>query len=70
MPTITTGIIPAMREKAAEMEEQPRISRNSKLVRDPASGHHIHVENPKLVAGAIEEVVTAATKGTKLPRTP
>ena len=58
------------REKAAEMEEQPRISRNSKLVRDPASGHHIHVENPKLVAGAIEEVVTAATKGTKLPRTP
>jgi hypothetical protein len=27
---------------------------------------HIHVENPKLVAGAIEEVVTAVIKGTKL----
>ena len=54
------------REKAAEMEEQPRISRNSKLVRDPASGHHIHVDNPKLVADAIEEVVAAAAKGTKL----
>jgi pimeloyl-ACP methyl ester carboxylesterase len=56
------------REKAAEMEEQPKLSRNSKLVRDPASGHHVHVENPKLVAGAIEEVVTAAVKGAKLRR--
>jgi pimeloyl-ACP methyl ester carboxylesterase len=54
------------REKAAEIEEQPRVSRNSKLVRDPASGHHIHVDNPKLVASAIEEVVTAAVKGTRL----
>jgi pimeloyl-ACP methyl ester carboxylesterase len=54
------------REKAAETEGQPRISRNSKLIRDPASGHHIHVDNPKLVADAIEEVVTAAIKGTKL----
>jgi pimeloyl-ACP methyl ester carboxylesterase len=53
-------------EKAAELEDQPRISRNSSLVRDPSSGHHIHVDNPKLVAGAIEEVVTAATKGTKV----
>jgi pimeloyl-ACP methyl ester carboxylesterase len=57
------------REKAAEMEEQPKLSRNSKLVRDPSSGHHIHVENPKLVAGAIEDVVTGAVKGTKLPGT-
>lgn len=54
------------REKAAEMEEQPRISKNSKLVRDPNSGHHVHVDNPKLVADAIEEVVTAARNGTKL----
>lgn len=54
------------REKAAEMEEQPRISRNSKLVRDPDSGHHVHVDNPKLVADAIEEVVTAARNGAKL----
>jgi pimeloyl-ACP methyl ester carboxylesterase len=34
------------REKASEIVEQPTISRNSKLVRDPASGHHIHVDNP------------------------
>jgi pimeloyl-ACP methyl ester carboxylesterase len=57
------------REKAAELEDQPRISKNSTLVRDPASGHHIHKDNPKLVATAIEEVVTAATKGTKLAGT-
>jgi pimeloyl-ACP methyl ester carboxylesterase len=57
------------REKAAELEDQPRISRNSKLVRDPSSGHQIHVDNPKLVANAIEEVVTAAIKGTKLAGT-
>jgi pimeloyl-ACP methyl ester carboxylesterase len=54
------------REKAAELEDQPRISRNSRLVRDPSSGHHIQVDNPRLVAEAIEEVVTAATKRTTL----
>jgi pimeloyl-ACP methyl ester carboxylesterase len=54
------------REKAAEEEDQARISRNAKLVRDPSSGHRIHVDNPKLVASAIEEVVAAALKRTKL----
>ena len=54
------------REKAAELEDQPRLSRNSKLVRDPSSGHHIHVDNPTLVAKAIEEVVVATMKGTRL----
>ena len=54
------------REKAAELEEQARISKNSKLLRDPLSGHHIHLDNPTLVANAIEEVVTAAMKGTRL----
>ena len=57
------------REKAAEDEDHSRISRNSKLVRDPSSGHHIHVENPKTVANAIEEVVSASMKGTKLAAT-
>ena len=58
------------REKAAELEDQPRVSRNSKLVRDPSSGHHIHVDNPTLVAKAIEEVVVATMKGTRLTDTP
>jgi pimeloyl-ACP methyl ester carboxylesterase len=42
------------------------LSRNSKLVRDPLSGHNIQVDNPQLVARAIQEVVEAAVKGTKL----
>ena len=54
------------REKAAELEDQARNSRNSRLIRDPSSGHHIHVDNPTLVANTIEEVVTAAMKGTRL----
>lgn len=54
------------REKAAELEEQPRISTNSKLVRDPSSGHDIAVDNPALVARMIEEVVTAAVAGERL----
>ena len=58
-----------MREKAEELEQQPGISTNAKLIRDPSSGHHMHVDNPILVAGAIEEVVTAALNGTKLAGT-
>lgn len=54
------------REKAAETEDQARLSNNSKLVLDPSSGHHIHVDNPQLVARAIEEVVVAARNRTRL----
>jgi pimeloyl-ACP methyl ester carboxylesterase len=43
-----------------------RLSRNSKFVSDPLSGHNIHVDNPMLVANAIEEVVAAGTQGTRL----
>jgi pimeloyl-ACP methyl ester carboxylesterase len=42
------------------------LSRNSKLVRDPSSGHNIQLDNPQLVARVIAEVVEAAVKGTKL----
>ena len=53
-------------EKAEQWEDQARLSRNSKILRDPSSGHDIHVENPRLVARAIEEVVDAASKGLRL----
>ena len=46
------------------------LSKHSKFARDPLSGHNIHVDNPTLVANAIEEVVTAAMKGTKLQAGP
>lgn len=43
-----------------------RLSKNSKFVRDPLSGHNIHLDNPQLVARSIEEVVEAARRGTRL----
>jgi pimeloyl-ACP methyl ester carboxylesterase len=39
---------------------------NSKFVLDPSSGHAIQIDNPQLVARAIEEVVAAASKGVHL----
>ena len=50
------------REKAAEQEDLLGLSNHSKLIRDPSSGHHIHVENPALVAKAIEDVVDASRR--------
>jgi pimeloyl-ACP methyl ester carboxylesterase len=44
------------------------LSRNSKFLRDPDSGHNIQIENPKLVARAIEEVVAAVKRNTRLTR--
>src|SRR5262249_17564641 len=54
------------REKNDQKSDLARLSRNSKLVRDPTSGHHIHVENPELVARSIEEVIQATSQGTRL----
>jgi pimeloyl-ACP methyl ester carboxylesterase len=53
-------------EKDEQKADLARLSRNSKLIRDPSSGHNIHVDNPQLVARAIEEVRDAATKGVRL----
>jgi pimeloyl-ACP methyl ester carboxylesterase len=54
------------REKSDQKTDLARLSRNSKLVRDPSSGHHIHVENPELVVRAIEEVIETAVRQTRL----
>lgn len=54
------------REKDEQKADLARLSANSKLVRDPSSGHHIYADNPQLVAGAIEDVVGAALKGARL----
>lgn len=46
-----------------EKEEQKRgltnLSDNAKFILDPQSGHHIHYDNPAIVAKAIETVITA-----------
>ncbi len=57
---------------AAEKREQKTgfadLSRNSKVVIDPKSGHHIALEDPDLVVGTIREVVEAARHGRRLER--
>ena len=42
------------------------LSRNSKFLVDPDSGHNIQIEDPKLVARAVEEVVAAVKTNTML----
>jgi pimeloyl-ACP methyl ester carboxylesterase len=53
-------------EKDGQRVDLSRLSRNSRFILDPASGHQIPSENPKLVARAIEEVVDAVRNGTVL----
>ena len=54
------------REKEEQVRDQARLSRNSKFVNDPSSGHHLHLDNPQLVARAIAEVMGAAGMGKRL----
>jgi pimeloyl-ACP methyl ester carboxylesterase len=42
------------------------LSRNSKLIRDPSSGHGIQTDNPALVARAIRQVIDAVVNKTPL----
>jgi len=53
-------------EKVQQKKDVGGLSRNSKLVVDPISGHHIQLDNPALVIRAINEVVEAASMRTKL----
>ena len=54
------------REKDLEKEDLAKLSRNSKLVRDPSSGHHIQTDNPALVVSAIEQVVESVRNKTRI----
>ena len=42
------------------------LSHNSKFVLDPNGGHDIQTDDPKAVAEAVEQVVTAVKNHTKL----
>jgi pimeloyl-ACP methyl ester carboxylesterase len=57
-------------EKDEQKADLARLSSNSKLIRDPSSGHNIHTDNPPLVAGAIEQVLGALSKGARLVEEP
>ena len=45
------------RSRDGRVRELSKLSENSKFLLDPASGHNIEHDNPKLVAEAIEAVV-------------
>jgi pimeloyl-ACP methyl ester carboxylesterase len=53
-------------EKDEQKVDLTHLSRNSNFVLDPASGHDIEIDNPQLVAHAIEEVVEAVSTGVRL----
>lgn len=53
-------------EKDEQKIDLARLSRNSKFVLDPSSGHDIEIDDPQLVAHAIEEVVDAVSTGARL----
>lgn len=54
------------RTRDQQVMDLAHLSRNSMFVRDPDSGHNLHIDNPQLVARAIEEVIEAVTNHTKL----
>jgi pimeloyl-ACP methyl ester carboxylesterase len=53
-------------EREAQVRDMTNLSRNSKLVVDPQSGHAMHHDNPQLIANSIVEILEAAAKGIKL----
>ncbi len=53
-------------ERDEQVLDLAQLSGNSKFVLDSLSGHHMETDNPTLVARAIEEVLKAASKGTRL----
>jgi len=46
-------------EKMAEKRGYAQLSRNSKVVFDPKSGHSVHLEDPDTVLNAIHDVQAA-----------
>ena len=54
-------------EKDGQKIDLTRLSRNSLFVLAPTSTHNVHLDDPALVARAIELVVEAASRGAMLP---
>jgi len=53
-------------EKDGQKVDLSRLSGNSRFLLDPASTHALHVDDPELVARAIQDVLTAAVTGARL----
>ena len=54
-------------EKDGQKIDLTQLSRNSRFVLSPGSTHNVHLDDPALVARAIELMVDAASKGGALP---
>jgi pimeloyl-ACP methyl ester carboxylesterase len=55
-------------ERDAQVTDLAELSSNSRFVRDAASGHHLHRDNPQLVARSIEDVIDAVRRRRDLSR--
>ena len=53
-------------EKVKQKRELANLSKNSKVVIADKSGHHIQLDQPELVVGAIRQVVESVRSGRKL----
>ena len=54
------------KERDEQVQDLAHLSRNSKFILAPSSGHAIHNDDPELVARAMKEVLEAALKGVPL----
>jgi uncharacterized protein (TIGR02145 family) len=55
-------------EKIRQMSDLAELSTNGSLVRDPSSGHRVHVDNPELVRSAIHAVIQGIDPSTSHSR--
>ena len=66
-PGVDESVWRDFRRETEELKaDLPQLSSNSKVVRDPSSGHEVHTDNPRVVAQAIEEVSNAAQTRARL----
>lgn len=54
------------KSRDSHVKELSKLSRDSKFILDPTSGHNIEHDNPKLVAEAIQELVNEISLSRKL----
>lgn len=52
-------------ERDAHVKELSKLSDNAKFILDPASGHNVERDNPKLVAKAIQDLVNEISSSRK-----
>jgi pimeloyl-ACP methyl ester carboxylesterase len=55
-----------MQEKIDQKRDYRKLSTNSQVVEDPIAGHHIQLDDPDTVVGAIRRVLQAAERGAPL----